>query len=52
MSGRYARPGGDPRIPPRGDGFDHAVHEGRRMEPDQAAELALAGSGGRLRLAT
>jgi len=34
------------------DGFDDAVDEGRRLEPEQAAELALTGDGPRLRLAT
>ena len=34
------------------DGFDDAVDEGRRLDPEQAAELALAGAGSRLRLAT
>jgi predicted ATPase/DNA-binding XRE family transcriptional regulator len=34
------------------DAFDDALDEGRRLDPDQAAQLALAGPGGRLRLAT
>jgi predicted ATPase/DNA-binding XRE family transcriptional regulator len=35
------------------DGYDDAVDEGRRLGPDEAAELALSGpGGGRLRLAT
>ena len=35
------------------DGFDDAVDEGRALEPDQAAALALtSGPGGHLRLAT
>ena len=34
------------------DAFDAAVDEGRRLDPDQAAALALEGPAGRLRLAT
>ena len=34
------------------DGFDDAVDEGRRLDPEQAAQLALAGETVRLRLAT
>ena len=34
------------------DGFDDAVDEGRRLDPEQAAQLALAGETARLRLAT
>jgi hypothetical protein len=34
------------------DGFDDAIGEGRRLDPEQAAQLALAGEGERLRLAT
>jgi tetratricopeptide (TPR) repeat protein len=34
------------------DGFDDAVDEGRRLGPEQAAALALAGETARLRLAT
>jgi tetratricopeptide (TPR) repeat protein len=34
------------------DGFDDALDEGRRLDPQQAAALALEGPGGRLRLAT
>jgi hypothetical protein len=36
----------------REDGFDTAVDEGRRLDPEQAAELALAAESPRLRLAT
>jgi predicted ATPase/transcriptional regulator with XRE-family HTH domain len=34
------------------DGFDDALDEGRRLDPEQAAALALEGAGSRLRLAT
>ena len=34
------------------DGFEDAVDEGRALDPEQAAALALAGETARLRLAT
>ncbi len=34
------------------DGFDAALDEGSRLDPDEAAQLALAADGPRLRLVT